>query len=168
MSHIEIETISETEKEPASLVGKLETMTERIRKRAYNLFELRDVDGSAVEDWLRAERELVLTPQSEVIEKDGKLEIRVAALGFHKSDISVAANAHVLTVFAESSHDHDEEDGNVHLCEFGSKLLFRRLDLPKFIDVEKMKAKLDDGILRISAKQAESNFSVETSLPISN
>lgn len=44
-----------------------------------------------------------------------------------------------VIVFAGSSHKHEEEDGDVHLCEFGAKSLYRRLDLPKYIDVEKVK-----------------------------
>lgn len=157
MSHVTVDTINETGHEPSSLVNKLETMTERIRVRAHSLFEHRGVGGSELDDWLRAERDLILTPESEVIEKDDKFEIRIAALGFRASDITLTALPEAVIVFAESSHKHDEEDGNVYLCEFGAKSLYRRLDLPKPIDVETVKAKLDDGILRVSARQLQSS-----------
>lgn len=153
MSHIEIDTINETGLEPPSLASRLQTMTERIRARAYALFENRGANGSPLEDWLQAERELILTPDSELIEKDGKFEIRIAAPGFRASETSVTALPDAVIVFAESGHKHEDEDGSVHLCEFGAKSLYRRLDLPKPIDVEKVKAKFDDGILRISARQ---------------
>jgi HSP20 family molecular chaperone IbpA len=153
MSHVTVETFNEVGREPPSLVSKLQTMAERIRVRAYALFERRGTSGSALDDWLQAERDLILTPESELIEKEGKFEIRIAAPGFRASETSVTALPDVVIVFAESRHKHEEEDGNVYLCEFGTKPLYRRLDLPKPIDVETMKAKFDDGILRISARQ---------------
>jgi HSP20 family molecular chaperone IbpA len=143
-----VEAINETGHHPESLVTKLETITERIRERAYALFE-NLAGGSAVDHWLQAERELLLTPQAELIEKEGRFDIRVAALGFRSHDISVTIMPDAVIVFAESSHQHDDDDEQVHLCEFGSKLLYRRFELPKAIDVEHVKVKLDDGILRL-------------------
>jgi len=42
----------------------------------------------------------------------------------------------------------------VCFCEFSGKKLFRRLDLPSEIDVNKVTASLDKGILEIDAPKA--------------
>lgn len=45
---------------------------------------------------------------------------------------------------------------NVYWCEFGGKSLYRRFELPNAINVDKVTANLNDGILRITAPKAQS------------
>lgn len=153
MAHVAVEKVNERAQSPA-LTNKLETMAERVRQRAYELFEHRGTDGREIDDWLQAERDLIFAPESEMIEKDGKIEIRVAAPGFKPAETHVTVLPDAVIVAAESSHKHDETNANVHLCEFGAKNLYRRLDLPTSINVDRVTASLDDGMLRITAQKA--------------
>jgi len=155
MANVTVEKVNESRVESPSLIQKLESIAERIRRRAYEIFEHRGTDGSALDDWLQAERDLTLKPQSELIEKDTKYEVRIAAPGFQASEASVTVLPDSVIVTAESTHKHEEKDGQVYLCEFGGKSLYRRIDLPKPISVDKVTASLDDGILRITAQKAE-------------
>jgi hypothetical protein len=84
MSHITLDTFHETGHKPQCLVNKLAAIAERIRERAYALYERRGSCGSALDDWLQAERDLILTPQSELIENDGKFEIRHRSAGISR------------------------------------------------------------------------------------
>jgi Hsp20/alpha crystallin family len=61
----------------------------------------------------------------------------------------------IAVVSAESSHKHEEQGGKVHFCEFGRKALYRRLLLPRPIDLDKVSATLQEGVLRISAQEAQ-------------
>jgi HSP20 family protein len=153
MAHVAVEKVNESAQSP-SLTNKLETMADRVRQRAFEIFEHRGTDGQEVGDWLQAERDLIFAPDSEMIEKDGKIEIRVAAPGFKAAETQVTVLPDAVIVTAESNHKHEETNANVHLCEFGEKNLYRRLDLPNRINVDRVTASLDDGMLRITAQKA--------------
>src|SRR5271170_6122132 len=119
MAHVAVEKVNESAQSPA-LTNKLETIAERIRRRAYEIVEHRGTGGQAVNDWLQAERDLIFAPESEMIEKDGKIEIRVAAPGFKPGETHVTVLPDAVIVAAESSHKHEETDENVLFCEFGA------------------------------------------------
>lgn len=164
MAEVAVEKVTESRQESPSLVCKLEDMAARIRRRAFEIFENRGTHGRALDDWLQAERDLMLAPESELIEKDGKYELRIAAPGFKPAETSVTAFPDALTISAESSHKHEEKSANVHFCDFGRKSLYRRFELPQPISVDKVTANLDDGILRITAQKAESAAGTAPSL----
>ena len=155
MANIAVEKVTEKGVESPSIINKLEALADRIRTRAYDIFQHRET-GNEVDDWLQAERDLVFAPESELIEKDGKFEIKIAAPGFKSEETTVTVFPDAVVISAESRHNHDETDGDVHFCEFGQRALYRRLNLPKPINVDKVTAHLEDGILRISAQKAES------------
>jgi len=88
------------------------------------------------------------------VEKAGKFEIQVNAPGFGPADVQITALPEALIVKASSMHKHDKSEANVRFCEFGEKTLFRRFDLPEPIDVDKVTADLDKGVLRLTAFKA--------------
>jgi len=115
-------------------------VAEQIRVLAYHLFQSRGgKDGRDLDDWLEAERELILAPGSEVVQRDGKLEIRMPAEGYEPREIHVAALPGSLVVKAASERNA------------GQKILLRTIDLPEPIDADRTTARLDDGILYITA-----------------
>jgi HSP20 family molecular chaperone IbpA len=54
-------------------------------------------------------------------------------------------------VQAETTHNHEGKDGDVRFCEFSEKKLFRRIDLPQAVDVDKVTASVDRGVLQVTA-----------------
>jgi HSP20 family protein len=156
MSQVTIEKVTADRLEDSALPRKQQSIAERIRQRAYEIFEHRGTDGEAEDDWLQAERDLILAPDSELVERDGKYEIRVAAPGFKAGETTVTVFPDAVTISAESHHEHSGNDGDVHFCEFGRKALYRRINLPKQINEDRVTARLEDGILRITAQTAES------------
>jgi len=69
--------------------------------------------------------------------KDGEYRARIALAGLQPKDLKVVATPDSLIIEAERSHTHEDKDGTVRLCEFSDKKLFRRLDLPSRIDVDR-------------------------------
>ncbi len=115
----------------------------RIRERAYDLFQNRGAaEGSATDDWLQAERDVLLFAESELIEKSGKFNIRVQTPGFSATEIRVTAMPDAIIVEAENSTETVE------------KQLFQRLDLPAPINPDKVTASLEDGLLQLVAEKA--------------
>jgi len=156
MSHIAIARVHEGKDDSPSFLEELKTVTEQIRDRAFGLFQRRGAcDGSPLNDWLQAERDLTCVTESDLTEKDSGFQLQVAVPGFAEKDIKVTALPDALLVTAESTHRHEANEGNVHFCEFDGKQFFRRFELPKAIDVDKVTAQLDKGVLRVTAGKAQ-------------
>jgi HSP20 family protein len=130
----------------------MKAISDRIERRAFEVFERRGCAADhSLDDWLQAEREIVRTPDVELIEKDGKFQVRLAAPAYDLKDIRVTAMPTALIVHAESKHGRQKHEGDVYLCEFGRRDLYRRLDLPAPINVDKVSASFEDGILQLTA-----------------
>jgi HSP20 family molecular chaperone IbpA len=152
MSQVAIEKVEGNRAETSSALDEMKALSEQIRQRAFENFERRGYsDGLAMDDWLNAERELFRIPQSELVEREGKFEARVSAPGFDPDDVQVIALPDALIVKGLATHHHDESEGGVQFCEFDQKAMFRRLDLPESIDIDKVTAELEKGILQVTA-----------------
>lgn len=153
MSNIVIQRYSETENAPFS--GEEQSLFDEIRRRAYGLFERRGcANGGDVDDWLAAEREMLSSPQAELTEKDGEFHVRVAVPGLDAKEIQVSAMPGYVVVKAGASHTGEKKEGEFHFSEFADRTLFRRIDLPAPIDIDKVKATLDKGLLLLTAEKA--------------
>jgi HSP20 family protein len=136
---------------------------EAIRKRAFEFFEGRGAEfGRELDDWLKAEREVLGTPAAELTEKDGAYQVQVALPGFEAKDIEVTATPTDIAIRAEAKQEtKKEENGKVLWTEFGSQQVFRRVPLPEATDATKIEAKLENGILRIIAPKAAAKAPVQ-------
>ena len=127
---------------------------EAVRKRAFDLFEKRGRElGHELEDWLRAERELLGSQAAELVEKDGAYEMQIALPGFAVKEIEVTATANTVIVHAAREEEKKTERGTVLWTEFGSNKVYRRFEVPNPIDVDKVTATLQDGLLKINAPE---------------
>jgi HSP20 family protein len=155
MSQVAISRCKNPETTPQTLLERVEAMTDSIRKRAFNLFQHRNsANGSDLDDWLQAERDVVWSPASELVDDEKELRARIALPGFDAKDILVSAMPDALVIQADATHTHEGKTGNVCFCEFSEKSLFRRLPLPAPVDVDKVTASLDKGILQVTAPKA--------------
>jgi HSP20 family protein len=143
-------------KKTESIFDEINKLHDRITKRAYELFDGNGhVLGKDVEDWLQAERELVWKPTIELEEKDNEIRLRIATPGIDPKDLDIEVTPEHILVKAETRHEHKEDKGQVHVCEFTSGNLFRSVHLPKKIDPDKVKAEFKNGVLVLNAKIAQ-------------
>ena len=155
MSQVAIYKCKNPETTPQTLLEHVEAITDSIRKRAFNIFQNRNGEnGSDLDDWLQAERDVVWSPASELVDDKKEFRARIALPGFDAKDIQVSAMPDALVIQADATHTHEGKSGNVCFCEFSEKKLFRRLDLPAPVDVDKVTASVDKGILQVTAPKA--------------
>jgi len=155
MANVSVEKCRESGALPETLLQRINAMADEIRQRAFNLFERRGrTMGGDVNDWLQAERELLWSPASELVENKNDFHARLALPGFDAKDLQVTATPDALVVQAASTHTHEGKEGDVRFCEFSDKAMFRRIDMPAEIDVDKVTASLEKGILEITAPKA--------------
>jgi len=125
------------------------------------LFEGRGREsGHDLEDWFKAERELLGWPAAELSEKNSAYEIRITLPGFEAKDVEVTATPTEVVVHAATKEEKKTQKGKVLWTEFGSNDVYRRFEIPNRINVNKVTATLQDGILRISAPETAKSKAV--------
>jgi HSP20 family protein len=138
MANIVVERVREAAALPRPLFEELESIAEKVRNRAYELFLMRgEVPGHDVDDWIQAERQLMWLPETELSEKEKEFQARINVQGLDAKDIRIIALPNTILLQAEPKSKEAK--------------LFQRLDFSTAIDPEKVTAKLDKGVLQLIA-----------------
>ena len=138
-----------------SIAEEIEKLNQLITRRAYDIFAAGVGPGNEVDNWLAAERELIWRPAIELREKNKEFLINIAVPGIDPADLSLEVTPDRLLVKGEFRHEHAEEEGQIHTCEFEAGSLFRVISFPRRVDPDKIKADFRNGILRVKASIAE-------------
>lgn len=151
--------VKKSNAEPAKLPASADfaQLFNDIRRRAYELFENRgfSAPGQDLDDWFRAERELLSCPAAELSENGKQYDVQVALPGFDAKDVEVTATSNEVVVHAKTEHEKKSEEGKVVWTEFGSNEVYRRVTLPGPAVVDRITAKLDKGVLKVSVPKQE-------------
>jgi HSP20 family protein len=91
----------------------------------------------------------------DVYEKDGGYVLECAVPGFKKDDIKVEVTGNSLTVSGAVSEEKQEEKGRYHRRELQHEAFSRTIDFPVEIDADKVSAKFEDGVLKVSVQPAK-------------
>jgi HSP20 family protein len=154
MSQVAIKKVNAAGKKPPPIFQEIARRLEGVERRAFDLFEKRGRElGHDLEDWFRAESEAFGWPAAELTEKDGVYEIYIALPGIDVKDVEVTAAPTEVIVHAAAQEEKKTQKGKVLWTEFGSRDFYRRFEVPKPINVEKVTATLENGVLRISAPE---------------
>jgi HSP20 family protein len=94
-------------------------------------------------------------PSVNVVEKDNEYSIELAAPGMEKKDFHINVNNNVLTISAEREEEKKEENKKYTRREFSYGSFERSFTLPEGVMGDKIEAKYDSGILRISIPKNE-------------
>lgn len=138
-----------------TIFDEIDRLQQQISARAYDFFCSREgLWGDALNDWLRAEGELVFTPPVELRQKDGQFEIVAALPGVDAKDVDVRVTPDDVLIRTDVNHEHKSQDGTVHVCELESRKAFRSIHLPEKIDPDSVKADYRNGLLRLTAAVA--------------
>lgn len=154
MANITVQKVVKPNVKRLPIFEEMEKRFEDVRRRAWELFEDRGHQiGHALEDWLRAEHEVCGWPAAELDEKNGEYELQMTLPGFDVNEVQVTATPAEILVHAELKAQSDGEV-KVLWTEFGPNNICRRFPMPEPIDVEKIRARLDKGMLHITAVKA--------------
>jgi len=160
MADITVQKLSDSEKQTSLVFKEMESVLERIRARAFDIFSGRGFgEGHALDDWLAAERE-ICWPAAELAEQDKAYTLNIGLPGFEPADISVTATPHELIVHAKSRTETKKEEEakkgqKVCWSEFRSDDVYRKVGLSEGIDPHSVSASLRNGLLKIVATKIE-------------
>ena len=149
------------------IFAEFDKLADRIRLEAFNLFTRRGTgDGHALDDWLAAERE-VCWPSAELTERDNEYALKIALAGFEQGDLAVTATPREIIVKAERKQEQKSTDETkVRWSEFRENSVFRRIELPASVDVQKISANFKNGLLEIVAPKAKAAAKSEAKIKV--
>src|SRR5262249_8762804 len=123
---------------PRQLLDEMQAISDKIRRRAHELFLMRGAEpGRELDDWLQAERELMWLPETQLVERSNEFQVRINVRGLEPKEIRLVALVNWIILEAEPKSRESK--------------LFQRLDFSTPIDPAKVSAKLDKGILQVTA-----------------
>jgi HSP20 family molecular chaperone IbpA len=131
MSRLNVKKIPVPSDRGLPIFEEFDRLADRIRVEAYNLFTGRGaIEGHDLDDWLAAERGLC-GPDVEVAEQKAEFVLNLALDGFDPVDIEVTATPREILIKGEH--------------------VLRRVELPAAVEVDRITAKLQNGVLKIVA-----------------
>lgn len=141
--------------EAEKLIERMEELTRSVAKRAYEFFEARGRQiGNELEDWFRAESELLRHIPVTMKETDGQIVVQAEVPGFKAEEIKVSAEPQQLLIEGGSDRVSEErskeEPEKVVFSERRSSRFYRSIALPVEVDSAKVAANLKDGVLEIT------------------
>ncbi len=122
-----------------------------VARRAYEIFEGNGRQlGRDLEDWFRAEGELLHPLNVELRETDNAVIVRAEVPGFETKELEVGIEGRQLTIAGQHETSKEEEKEKLLYSERRSNRLYRCIQLPTEVDSEKTTATLKGGILELS------------------
>ena len=87
-------------------------------------------------------------PAVNIKENEKDYELEIAVPGRKKEDFNIEVDNYVLTVSSEVKTENEISEEHYSRREFGYTSFKRAFTLPESVDVEKIKASYEDGILK--------------------
>jgi HSP20 family protein len=141
--------------EVEKLFEQVKEFSQTVARRAYEYFEARGREfGHDLEDWLRAESELMRRVPVEIKEADGQITLRAEVPGFTANEIKISVEPQRLVISGKSEKTAEVEKEQTLLSEFRSNQFCRELRLPAEVEPDKTMAGLKDGVLELSFVKA--------------
>jgi HSP20 family protein len=114
-----------------------------------------DVDN----DLLDFDGRPIVIPSANITESEKNYKVELAAPGLERNDFTLEVQDGVLNISAEREEEENEEGENYRRREFSYNTFSRSFTLPENCNPDKIDAKYEDGILRISLPKKEMTIS---------
>lgn len=134
----------------------LKQLSKKIAERAFVIFEKNKAcEGHTVEDWLKAESEILTPIKLDISETDTALVLEAVVPGFSEKDIEIVVEpCHLFITGKLETKNEGKKNKKVIYSEFAASEIFRSVDLPVPIDSGKVTAELQNGVLEITMQKA--------------
>jgi len=110
--------------------------------------------GHELDDWFRAESELLHPVHLEIAETDDNLTVRAEVPGFSTKELEINVEPRKLTISGKHEAQDESKKGKTIYSERCAKEILRVVDLPTEVDSSKVSAILKDGVLSIELPKA--------------
>jgi HSP20 family protein len=97
----------------------------------------------------------VWSPSVDISETDDQYEVKAEIPGLKKEDIKLSVEDNVLTLSGERKYEKETEKKNYRRLERAYGRFERSFRLPKEVNVEKIKANYENGVLTVEIPKAD-------------
>ena len=126
-----------------------------IARRAFEIFNNNGrLFGTELQDWFRAESELLHPVHLEIAESDDNLTVRAEVPGFSTKELEIHVEPRRLTIAGKHEAREESKKGKTIYSERCAKEILRVIDLPAEVDTSKVSAILKDGVLNVELPKA--------------
>jgi HSP20 family protein len=126
-----------------------------IARRAFEIFDNNGRWlGHDLEDWFRAESELLHPVHLEMAESEDNLTVRAEVPGFSTKELEISVEPRKLTILGKHEAQEESKKGKTIYSERCAREILRVVDLPAEVDGLKVSAILKDGVLNIELPKA--------------
>jgi HSP20 family protein len=140
---------------PPDLFNRMQQLYDSISRRAFQIFENKgQIFGQDLEDWFKAESELLHPVHMDVSESDGNLTVKAEVPGFTAKELKVAVEPRRVTITGKRETREERKDKKTLYTETCSDQVLRVIDLPTGVDTGKAVATLKDGMLELRMPKA--------------
>jgi HSP20 family protein len=94
-------------------------------------------------------------PPVDVKETAEQVVVKAEVPGMEAKDINISVSGEVLTIKGEKKSEREEKEENYHLVERSYGSFSRSLVLPAAVDLDKIEAKYDNGVLTVTCPKKE-------------
>jgi HSP20 family protein len=144
-----------------NLFERANSMLNAISRRAYEIFESNGrLFGRDLEDWFRAERELLHPVHVHVTESGDALEVKAEVPGFSEKELEINVEPRRLVITGKRETKKEEKKGKTVYSEACSDQIMRMIDLPADVETEKVTATLKNGVLELNLPKSTKARSV--------
>ena len=106
-------------------------------------------------------------PAANIIETPDSFQLDLAAPGMKKDDFKIHLENNILTISSEVEDEKLEEGKNYSRKEFFFGSFTRSFTLPKIVDLEKISADYENGILKVMLpKKEEAKLDIKKEIKI--
>jgi HSP20 family molecular chaperone IbpA len=147
MSQVTLYKCKSSETTFQTLLEHTEAIANSIFKRALILLLNRDCGD--------ASRDAAPAPVSKVTSVAGGFRARIPLHGFEPGDIQVSAMPDALVIHAHTTCSHEGKSGDLSYHEISGRQVFRRIDFPASVDVDRVTAFVDNGVLEVTVWKAK-------------
>ena len=98
----------------------------------------------------------ITLPAVNVLDTANDFLVEMAVPGLKKSDFDISIDNHILSISAEVKAEYEDvENENYTRREFGYSTFKRTFTLPDSVETDKISAKYNDGILKVTLPKRE-------------
>jgi HSP20 family protein len=130
-----------------SFSGNPFELVRRFHEEMERALELHPVMGGGVQGTGRA---AFWAPPVEVLERDGKMVVRVELSGLARKDIKVTVGDGSLVIEGERKQEKEERKEGLYRSERSYGRFYRQVPLPAHADSSLVRARFEDGLLEVS------------------
>jgi HSP20 family protein len=94
-------------------------------------------------------------PAVDVKENAEAVVVKAEVPGMDAQDINISVTGDVLTIKGEKKSEREEKEENYHLVERSYGSFSRSLAMPAAVDMDKIEAKYDKGVLTVTCPKKE-------------